>query len=57
MNSLLIAVARDGIYDGGEKTMLTLLSFFTVCLIKHLQVNIFQVYQEVVNHKGDGRKR
>lgn len=43
---------------GVEKTMLALVSLCTVCLIKHLQVSILQVYKEVVNHrKGLRRKR
>ena len=34
-----------------KKKMLTVLILLTVCLIKHLQMNILQVYKEVVNHR------
>lgn len=42
-------MAQKAFMTGVEKTMLTLGSSCTVCLLKHLQVSILQVYKEVVN--------
>lgn len=42
---------------GEEKTVMILLILFTVRLVKHLQINILQVYKEVDHSKGAGEKR
>jgi hypothetical protein len=38
---------------GEDKIMLSLFNLFTAYLIKHLQLNMLQIYKEAGNHSKD----